>query len=174
MDLPLHYLQVKNIFNLALFDDIYVDLKFREIKKATITLKYIEYYQEHRSQTKLYDNRYLKSCIYEYLSKLNHIERCDIGMIVKENPDLLYATYMYELISDSKHIDFSENFDIDDKISSYIESQIESPHFLVLFFMHHFLNFDHIEIEKYKSFQLTRDEYFKLLFAYLQPQTKLF
>lgn len=46
-------LHIKNIFNLTLFDDIDVDLKFREIIKATFSSKYIEYYHEHRCQKNL-------------------------------------------------------------------------------------------------------------------------
>jgi hypothetical protein len=174
MDLPLHYLHIKNMLNIALFEDLEADNKFREIKKIQISPRYIDYYNIHKSQNKYHDNLHLKINISNYLSELPLNDRGDILKIVNENIELAYAGLILQLSREDGHRGIQLDFDFQKEFDVYANSENHTPHFLVMFFMQHFLNFDHVKIENYKDYKLGRTEYFMLLSDYLQPQRKVF
>src|SRR5690606_29658204 len=103
MDLPLHYLHIKNMLNIALFEDLEADNKFREIKKIQISPRYIDYYNIHKSQNKYHDNLHLKINISNYLSELPLNDRGDILKIVNENIELAYAGLILQLSREDGH-----------------------------------------------------------------------
>lgn len=174
MDFPIHYLHLKNIFNLALFDDIIIDEKFREIKKANINVNYISYFNKFKKQDVYYDNHYLKRCITTYLTNLDFSKKSEIVQIVKENAVMGFAAFLIASMGSSEPKTIQIDLDFQKQLSEYMKPESEAPYFLILFFMQHFLNFDHIDIEKYNSYQLNRDQYFALLSDYLQPQSKMY
>ncbi|MFD1770649.1 hypothetical protein [Sphingobacterium suaedae] len=162
------------MFNLALFGDINIDEKLREIKKATLSTDYIRYYLEFKKQSEYYDNYYLKQCITIYLTNIDVSKRSEIVEIITENIDMGYAAFLIASMKDSNPKTIQIDIDFEKVLSEYMKPENETPYFLTLFFMQHFLNFDHIDIDKYNSYQLNRDQYFALLSDYLRPQKKLY
>ncbi len=70
MELPLHYLHIKNMLNLALFGETLKENEFNKVDKIQIHPNYVKYHKSFKEQESLIDNDYLKECIKFYLSDL--------------------------------------------------------------------------------------------------------
>ena len=174
MDLPLHYLHIKNMLNLTLFGETLKEQELSKVEKIAIHPNYVNYHKSFKQQVCLIDNDYLKECIKHYLTTLDAVEKKEIIQIVRENSSLSLAiTLLSSLKSNEKSIDATNN-DFEREIQQFQETDGFVPHFLTLFFQQHFLNFDHIDLAKYENNEMDINEYFLLLKEYLAPQTKVF
>ena len=171
MQLPMHYLHIKNMLNLTLFGSTNKDTEFITSEKIAIHPNYVKYHKEFQEQDILVDNDYLRECLKFYLEGLNQSEKQEIVKIVEENPLLVFAlTIMQQYKKTKKSVSVKS---IESDFETYLQKS-EVPNTLILFFQQHFLNFDHIDLSKYENNEINRDEYFMLLKDYLQPQTRVF
>ena len=174
MELPLHYLHIKNMLNLTLFGETLKENEFNKVDKIQIHPNYVKYHKSFKEQGSLIDNDYFKECIKFYLSDLTPDEKDEIIQIVKDNNALCLAiSLLYALKDQNKTINHQNN-EFENDLIAFKNTEGLTPHFLILFFQQHFLNFDHIDLSRYENYELDRNEYFLLLKDYLQPQTKVF
>lgn len=171
MELPQHYMHIKNMLNLTLFGSTNKDDEFITSEKIAIHPNYVKYHKEFKEQDILVDNDYLRECIKFYLEGLNISEKKEIVKIVEENPLLVFALTILQQYRKTKNSASVKSIEAD--FETYLQKS-EVPNSLILFFQQHFLNFDHIDLGKYKNNEIDRDEYFMLLRDYLQPQTRVF
>jgi hypothetical protein len=174
MELPLHYLHIKNMLNLTLFGETLKENDFKKVDKIQIHPNYVKYHKSFKEQESLMDNDYLKECIKFYLSDLTPDEKYEIIQIIKDNNALCLAISMLYALKNQSDTISDQNNEFENDLIAFKNTEGLTPHFLILFFQQHFLNFDHIDLSRYENYELDRNEYFLLLKDYLQPQTKVF
>lgn len=173
MDLPLHYLHIKNMFNLTLFNDIDADQQFLNSDTIKISVEYISFFKGYQSIKNLADNKFLRESCVNYLTRLAPNEKDEIIMVIKDNPLLISSIYiLYELkLGKMPSKSYEKEFEKD--LETY-KNMNTVPNSISLFFQQHFLNFDRVDIFKFPNFEVNREQYFHLLKDYLKPQLEVF
>ena len=174
MELPLHYLHIKNMLNLTLFGETLKEQEFSKAEKISIHPNYVSFHKSFKEQNSLIDNDYLKECIKHYLSTLNTDEKEEVVQIVRENSALCLAISLLYALKEENNTIKIQNNEFEKDLKEFIINEGLTPYFLILFFQQHFLNFDHIDLDRYENYEMDRNEYFMLLKDYLAPQTKVF
>jgi len=174
MELPLHYLHIKNMLNLTLFGETLKEEEFKKVDKIAVHPNYVSYHKSFKEQDSLIDNDYLKECIKFYLSDLSVDEKEEIVQIVRENSALCLAISLLYAFKAENNTISAQNNEFEEDLRAFINTDGLTPHFLVLFFQQHFLNFDHVDLGRYENYEMDRNEYFTLLKDYLVPQARVF
>lgn len=167
-----HYKHIKTIFDLVLFNDRNIELKFQQSYSVSISKEFVDYRKEFLNQDVVYSNEKLSTTVLVYLSELDQKGRLEIAKIIKENSILSQCILvLFELKSGISN--FDTNSALEKELDDFINLGIISK-FTQLFFQQHFLNFDRIDLDKFPSLKINRDEYILLLKDYLKPQLEVY
>lgn len=177
MKIPKHYLAIKPILDLTLFNIKVTDDYFKNNKKLIFSNLFAGYHKQFLANSIDDKHELLLMILFEHCAETSLSERKEIVDVIMEN-DIISKTIIFMSgLQDMSELEEEGNFDADQNTSKFIlglrkfiDDKVVNPQ-IGMFFVLFFNNFADINLGVNIGYELDKKEYTDLISRYLKLQT---